>query len=68
MALQLAARRATMAEVLGNVTSWLRWESQLALSDPWAATREFWTTFGPGGKLHPGAAIGHPGAFVSANT
>jgi hypothetical protein len=48
-----------MANIVNNVTNWLNLEAQLALSDPSAAWKEFWATFGPGGKLHPKAFIEH---------
>jgi hypothetical protein len=36
------------------VWSWITLEARLAVSDPAAAWSEFWATFRPGGKLHPG--------------
>lgn len=38
---------------------WVSFEAQLLLSDPRAAWAEFWATFGPGGKLHPGYLLAH---------
>jgi hypothetical protein len=44
---------------ISDVTSWLKLEAHLAVSNPREALREFWVTFGPGGRLHPGYFLEH---------
>lgn len=46
-------------ESLKVALDWVSLEAQLLVSDPWAAWSEFWETFGPGGKLHPGYLLAH---------
>lgn len=48
-----------MSSIAGTVWQWLNSELRLAASDPAAALREFWATFGPGGKLHPKEFLEH---------
>lgn len=44
---------------LNIAVDWIILEAQLLFSDPWAAWSEFWATFRPGGKLHPGYLLAH---------
>jgi hypothetical protein len=48
-----------MAGIFQNTAEWLNWEGRLTISDPLAAWNTFWSAFGSGGKLNPGALLGN---------
>lgn len=53
-----------MPSIPSTISQWLSSELQLAISDPAAALREFWATFGPGGKLHPRDFLEHKYHYI----